>query len=198
MDLKARVQGILLRPKEEWEKIKPESYSVSQLFTSYVLILAAVPALGQFIGSWLIGYRVPFYGWYRFGLGTALLRAILFYGLTVVSVYVLGIVINAMAGTFSSRSDQLSAMKLAAFSLTPGWVAGVLHIIPTLGILASLAAIYGIYLMYLGLNAGLMETPSDKVATYLVAIVVVTVVIMVVITVLLSTIFAVGVGMRAI
>ncbi len=198
MDLKSRVQGILLRPKEEWEKIKPESYSISQLFTSYVMILAAIPALGQFIGLGLIGYRVPFVGLYRFGFGTALLRAILFYGLTLVSVYVLGTIINALANTFASRPDQLNAMKLAVFSLTPGWVAGILHIIPALSLLASLAAIYGIYLMYLGLNAGLMETPSDKIATYLVAIIVVTVVIMVVISLLLSTIFAVGVGVRAI
>ena len=73
MDLKARVQGILLRPKEEWEKIKEETYPVPQLFSSYVMILAAVPAAAQFIGNWLIGQRIPFYGTYRQGFASGLL-----------------------------------------------------------------------------------------------------------------------------
>jgi len=93
MDLKARVQGILLKPKEEWEKIKEETYPVPQLFSSYVLILAAIPAVAQFIGSWLIGQRIPFYGTYRQGFGSGLLRAILFYGMTLLSVYVLGLTV---------------------------------------------------------------------------------------------------------
>jgi hypothetical protein len=198
MDLKSRVQGILLKPKEEWETIKAETYPISQLFTSYVMILVAVPAVAQFIGYWLIGYRVPFYGLFRFGLGTAFFRAIFFYVLTLVSVYVLGIVINALAKTFDSKSDPLAAMKLAVFSLTPGWVAGALYLIPTLGILVSLAALYGIYLMYLGLSAGLMETPKEKVVTYLVVVIVVTIVIWVVIGLILGTVFAVGVGVSAI
>lgn len=198
MDLKARVQGILLRPKEEWEKIKEETYPVPQLFTSYVMILAAVPAVAQFIGNWLIGQRIPFYGTFRYGFGSGLLRAIMFYGMTLASVYVIGLIINALAGSFASRKDQLSAMKLAVFSQTPGWIAGALYIIPPLGLLVPLLSLYGIYLMYLGLGAGIMETPKDKVATYLVVIIVVTFVLMFAISLVLSAIFAVGVGISAI
>jgi hypothetical protein len=198
MDLKARVQGILLKPKEEWEKIKEETYPVPQLFSSYVLILAAIPAVAQFIGNWLIGQRIPFYGTYRQGFGSGLLRAILFYGMTLLSVYVLGFIINSLAGSFASRQDQLSAMKLAVYGQTPMWIAGALYIIPALGMLAPLISLYGIYLMYLGLAAGLMETPKDKVITYLVVIIVVTFVLMFAISIVLSAIFAVGVGISAI
>ncbi len=198
MDLKARVQGILLKPKEEWEKIKEETYPVQQLFTSYVMILAAVPAVAQFIGNWLIGQRIPFYGTFRYGFGSGLLRAIMFYGMTLASVYVIGLIINALAGSFASRKDQLSAMKLAVFSQTAGWIAGALYIIPPLGMLVPLLSLYGIYLMYLGLGAGIMETPKDKVATYLVVIIVVTFVLMFAISLVLSAIFAVGVGISAI
>jgi hypothetical protein len=198
MDLKARVQGILLKPKEEWEKIKEETYPVPQLFTSYVMILAAVPAVAQFLGNWLIGQRIPFYGTFRYGFGSGLLRAIMFYGMTLASVYVIGLIINALAGSFASRKDQLSAMKLAVFSQTPGWIAGALYIIPPLGLLVPLLSLYGIYLMYLGLGAGIMETPKDKVATYLVVIIVVTFVLMFAISLVLSAIFAVGVGISAI
>jgi len=198
MDLKARVQGILLKPKEEWEKIKEETYPVQQLFTSYVMILAAVPAVAQFFGNWLIGQRIPFYGTFRYGFGSGLLRAIMFYGMTLASVYVIGLIINALAGSFASRKDQLSAMKLAVFSQTPGWIAGALYIIPPMGMLVPLLSLYGIYLMYLGLGAGIMETPKDKVVTYLVVIIVVTFVLMFAISLVLSAIFAVGVGISAI
>jgi hypothetical protein len=198
MDLKARVQGILVKPKEEWEKIKEETYPVPQLFSSYVLILAAVPAVAQFLGSSMIGRRIPFYGTYRFSLGSGLMRAVLFYAMTLLSVYLLGFIINALASSFSSRQDQLSAMKLAVFSQTPVWVAGALYIFPVLGALVFLASIYGIYLMYLGLDAGLMETPKDKVVTYLIVIIVVTVALMFIISIVLNTIFAVGAGISAI
>ena len=199
MDLKARVQEILLRPKEEWEKIKEETYPVPQLFSSYVMILAAVPAVAQFIGLWFIGQRIPFYGTYRYGFGSSLLQALLLYGMSLASVYVMGLIINALAGSFASRKDQLSAMKLAVYSLTPMWIAGALYIIPTLGsFLVPLISLYGIYLMYLGLGAGIMETPKDKVVTYLIVIIVVTIVLMFVINVTLGTIFAVGTGVRAI
>ncbi len=198
MDLMARVQGILLKPKEEWVKIKEETVTVSELFTSYVLILAAIPAAAQFIGLSLIGRRVPFVGWYRYGLGRGLLYAILFYVFTLVSVYVFGIIINALAPTFSSKQNMANAMKLAAYSMTPAWVAGVLYIIPYLGILVILASIYGIYILYLGFMTPLMDTPKEKVVVYLVVSIVVVIVLMVVVSIILGAIFAVGGVYRAI
>lgn len=196
MDIVARVQGILLKPKEEWPKIKEESQSVSQILTSYVMILAAIPAIAQFIGYGIVGHRIPFYGWYRMGIGTAFVRSILSYALMVASAYLLHIVINALAQTFSSKQNPESAMKLAAYSLTPGWVASALSIIPMLYILVMIASLYGVYILYLGLSAKLMETPKEKILSYLVVIIVITFVIMFVIGAILSTLFTVGAGLR--
>lgn len=198
MDLAARVQGILLRPKEEWVRIKEEPVSVSQLFTSYVCILAAIPAIAQFIHLALIGHRVPFLGWYRYGVGRGLLYAILLYVFTLVSVYIFGIIISALAPTFSSTKDMSNAMKLAAYSMTPSWVAGVLYIIPYLGILVMLASLYGIYILYLGFATPLMNTPKEKVVGYLVVSIVVAVVLMIVVSIILGGIFAAGGVYRAI
>ena len=50
MNLVARVQAILLKPKEEWVKIKDEPTTIQQLFVPYVVILAAIPAVAQFLG----------------------------------------------------------------------------------------------------------------------------------------------------
>lgn len=198
MDIVPRVQGILLKTKEEWAKIKEETVSVSQLFTSYVMILAAIPAIAQFIGLSLVGRRVPFIGWYRYGIGRGLLYAILLYVFTIVSVYVFGIIINALAPTFSSTQNISNAMKLAAFGMTPSWVAGVLYIIPYLGMLVILASLYGIYILYLGFAAPLMDTPKEKVVGYLIVSIVVVFVLMVVVGIILGAIFAVGGAYRAI
>jgi hypothetical protein len=198
MDIVSRVQSILLKPKEEWVKIKEETVSVNQLFTSYAMILAAIPAVAQFIGLSLVGRRVPFIGWYRYGMGRGLLYAILLYIFTLASVYVVGIIINALAPTFSSTQNMPNAMKLAVYSLTPSWVAGVLYIIPFLGILVILASLYGIYLLYLGFATPLMDTPKEKVVGYLVVSIIVVIVLMVVVGIILGAIFAVGGVYRAI
>lgn len=192
MDIVARVQGILIKPKEEWEKIKGESIPVSQMFSMYAAILAAIPAVCQFIGLSLIGRSIPWRGVHKYGLGRSLIYAILLYLLSLVSVYVLGIIINALAPTFSSKQNQENAMKIAVFSMTPLWVAGIFYLIPFLGWLAILGSLYGIYLFYLGFSSSLMETPSDKVVGYVVVSIVVAVILMAVIWAVLGAIFLVG------
>lgn len=198
MDIVPRVQGILLKTKDEWVKIKEETVSVTELFTSYVMILAAIPAIAQFIGLSLVGRRVPFIGWYHYGVGRGLLYAILLYVFTLVSVYVFGIIINALAPTFSSMQNMPNAMKLAAYCMTPSWVAGVLYIIPYLGFLVILASLYGIYILYLGFATPLMDTPKEKVIGYLIVSIVVVIVLMAVVGIILGALFTVGGVYRAI
>jgi Yip1-like protein len=196
MDIVSRVKGILLKPKDEWQKIKTETTTIPQLFTGYVVILTAVPAVASIIGLGLIGHRVPFVGWVRIGLGTALMRGIVFYLFSIITAYVGGYVINLLAPSFGSKQGMENAMKLTVYSLTPMWVAGALNIIPALGILVFLGSLYGVYILYLGLNAGLMETPQDKVVGYMVVICVVAFVIMFVLSIILGAIFAMGYGFR--
>lgn len=192
MDLVSRVQNIIVKPKEEWEKIKEEDLSVSQIFTSYAVFLAAIPAIAQFVGLALIGRRVPFIGWYRYGIGKTFLFAILFYVFSLVSIYVFGIIINALAPTFSSKQNPANAMKIAVFSMTPYWVAGALYIIPYLGLLVIIASLYGIYVLYLGFATPLMETPKDKVMGYLIISVVAAIALLAVVGIVLNAIFAIG------
>ena len=90
MDLVARAQGLILKPKEEWVKIKSEDTAPMALITGYAALLCAIPAIAQFIGYSLIGIRIPFLGSYRQPLGSGLLRAILYYAFTLASVYAFG------------------------------------------------------------------------------------------------------------
>ena len=192
MNLVARAQAILMKPKEEWVKIKGESTSIAQLFTSYAAILAAVPAVAQFIGNGLVGKKIPFVGWVRYPLGSALFQAILYYIFTLVSVYIFGIVINALAPSFGSKQNLPNAMKLAVYSMTPMWIGGVFYIIPFLGFLAILASLYGLYILYLGFDNPLMDTPKEKILGYLLVSIVVIVVLSLVVLLVLGAIFTVG------
>ncbi|MBN2206300.1 MAG: YIP1 family protein [Candidatus Aminicenantes bacterium] len=189
MDLVSRAKAVILKPKEEWVAIKAETTTIPQLFMSYAAILAAIPAIAQFIGFGLIGMRVPFYGMYRIGLGTSLARAVVFYVFSLITAYLLGFIINALAPSFGSTANPTNAMKLAVYSMTPAWVAGILYIIPALGILVLLASLYGLYILYLGFATPLMETPKDKVMTYFVVSLLVAIVLGVVINLVLGAIF---------
>jgi len=192
MDIVARVKSIILDPREEWLKIKEESLPVSQLFLSYAVLLAAIPAIAQFIGLGLIGRSAPWRGWYRFGIGTAFLYSVFLYVGSLATAYILGLVINALAPSFGSKQNQENAMKLAVFSMTPGWIAGVLHLIPYLGPLAILGSLYGLYILYLGFSASLMDTPQDKIIGYLIVSILVGIVLMAVVSMILGGIFLVG------
>ena len=45
MNLVERVKKILLTPRQEWAVINGETHTVAGLYTQYVMILAAIPAV---------------------------------------------------------------------------------------------------------------------------------------------------------
>jgi hypothetical protein len=194
MNIVQRVQSVLLKPKEEWVKIKAEPTTTAGLFTSYVMILAAIPAGFQFLGNVLVGRRLPLVGVFRWPIGRALGYAVVSYILSLAAVYIFALIINELAPSFSSAKNMASALKLSAYSMTPGWVAGILYIIPGLWILGIIASLYGLYILYLGFNTPMMETPKDKIPGYMTLSIVVVVVLYVVFGWFVKGIFAVRYG----
>jgi hypothetical protein len=190
MNLVARVQAILLKPKEEWVKIKDEPTTIQQLFIPYAVILAAIPAVAQFLGTALfLGFRIPGGGgsW----TARAFFYAIFSYIMSLVVVYALGFIINALAPNFSSTQDLPRAMKLAVYSMTPAWIMGIFNLIPALGILSVLGSLYGLYILYLGFSTPVMGTPKEKVTGYFVVSLVIAVVLMAVVGLILGAAFAI-------
>src|SRR3954467_4741814 len=51
-----RIKRILLEPKPEWARIDVEPDTGGGIFTSWVLPLAAIPAIAGMIGALLFGY----------------------------------------------------------------------------------------------------------------------------------------------
>jgi len=194
MDIIQRVQSILLKPREEWVRIKAEPATPAGLFTSYVMVLAAIPPAFQFLGNVLVGKRLPLVGVFRWPVGRALGYAIVSYILALVTVYLFALIIDELAPTFSSPKNMTSALKLAAYSMTPGWVAGVLFIVPGLWALGLVASLYGLYLLYLGFETPLMETPRDKIPGYMIVSVLVVLALSIVFNLIVKGIFAVRYG----
>ena len=58
MSLQARVTNILTKPAEEWPTIAGESTDVATLLRDYAAPLAAIPAVGRWIGMTAIGVSV--------------------------------------------------------------------------------------------------------------------------------------------
>ena len=194
IELAHRVQGILLKPREEWIKIKEEFFPlISQLFSSYVLILAAVPPVIGFLANLLYGgFIKPYSGWSWNVAGKNLLFSIVTYIFSLIVVCIIGRIINVLAPIFASRRSNLNALKLAIYCLTPYWIGGVLYLVPRTGwIMRNLIALYGIYILYSGFAASLMETPREKVLKYLIVSGILAIVLIAGVEIILRTLFAV-------
>jgi len=190
MNIFQRVKDIILKPTDTWTEIKTEQTTIKELFTSYAMILAAIPPVASFIGMSLLGFSWAVFS-YRLPIGWGISHAVVSYVLSLVGIYVIALIIDALAPNFGSQKNQLNAMKVAVFSWTPSWIAGILMIIPALGPIAMLLSLYSLYLFYLGLPI-LMETPKDKAMGYCIVTIVVSIVVFILIGVISSSLFGFG------
>lgn len=165
-----RARNILVTPKTEWPVIDAEPASIGDVYRKYVLILAAIPVLAGLIGNLLFGYTIAGMT-FRMTPVTAIGSAITQYLLSLGSVFILALIIDALAPTFGGTKNRTQAVKVAAYSNTAGWVAGILMILPQLAPIAGLLGLYGFYLLYLGLPV-LMRAPGDKALGYTVVTVI--------------------------
>jgi len=187
MGLIDRVKNILLKPKEEWAVIEGETSSTADLLGGYVAPLAGIAALCGFIGSTLVGTSLPFVGTYRTPIFWGMGIAILTFAMAFVSVFIVSFIIDTLAPTFGAQKNSAQAMKVAVYAYTPGWLAGVLNIIPMLGVLGIIAALYGIYLLYLGLPR-LMKNPEEKSIGYTAVVVVLAIVVSVILSMIVGAV----------
>jgi hypothetical protein len=174
MNLVDRAKNILLQPKAEWGVISAEPHTVQDLYTGYVMILAAIPAVASFIGYSLIGVS-SFMGTYRWPITNGITHMILQYVLNLGWVYVLALIIDALAPSFGGEKNFMQALKVSAFSPTAMWLAGIFSIIPILGIL-GIVGLYSLYLLYTGLPI-LMKTPEEKAVPYTVVVIIIAIVL---------------------
>lgn len=185
MNIIARVKEILLTPKQAWSVIEIEETDTATLYTQYIMILAAIQAVAGFIGMSLVGVSA-FGVSVRVPLITGLVQMVLGYGLTLAMVYVLALIADALAPSFGGQKRGINALKLVAYNSTAAMVGGIFALIPALGVLTLLAALYSLYLLYLGVPT-LMKVPQEKALPYTAVLVVCAIVVGVIAGAILGT-----------
>jgi len=162
--LLARIQALLLRPRDTWRAIAEEPGDARSLFLGYAVWLAAIPAIATFIGTSLVGTSVLGVA-IRVPLLTGLVHLSVGYALSLAGVWLLGQIVAWLAPRFGGVADPTRGLKLAVYGATAAWVGGVFAIVPALAPLALLAGLYSLVLLYLGLPL-LMQNPPERTLPY--------------------------------
>ncbi len=172
----ARVKGILLSPAAEWPVIDREDTTPATVFGTYVIPLAALAAIVNFIRLSVIGINMPFGGTIRSPITAGLTNAVLTCVMAVLGVALIAGIINLLAPTFGGVRDTRRALRAAAYSLTAAYVGTFLGLLPMGTLLSLLAGLYGIYTLYLGLPL-MMHSKPDKAVGYTASVVVCTILV---------------------
>ncbi|HEY4366133.1 MAG TPA: Yip1 family protein [Steroidobacteraceae bacterium] len=192
----ARIKAILLTPKTQWPVIAAEPATAAGLYTNYIMLLAAIPAVFSFLKLSLIGVSIPFAGTVRIGIAAGIANLIATYALSLLMVYVMALIINALAPTFGAQKDQTQALKTVAYAYTASWIAGFGQIVPGLWMLIAIAGgIYSIYLLYLGLPHT-MKCPAEKAAGYTAVAIIVAILLSLVVGMIVAAVSGTGAYMR--
>lgn len=186
-----RAKSILLRPTSTWEVIDAEPATIGGIFKGYVVPLALIPAVAALIGSVVFGIGA-FGITYRPPILSAVIGAVATYGATLLGVFLLALIIDALAPTFDGEKNRVQAFKVAAYSGTASWVVGIFQIFPPLAIM-GLLGLYGLYLLYRGLPR-LMKAPEDKAMSYTVVVVIAAIVLSILVAAIAAPIMSLGAG----
>jgi hypothetical protein len=170
MNPASRAKAMLADPSAEWTRIERESGDPAFLLSRYVAVLALIPAVFGFVGASVIGAVVPGVGPVRATLFDGAFGAIFGYAMTVGIVLVLAAIIDLTAPLFGGQKDFDNAFKLAVYSFTPVWLAGIFLVLPGLRFLILLG-FYGAYVLAMGLPR-LMKSPPQRSHVYVLVIVV--------------------------
>ena len=172
MNALARSKAILVDPAAAWRGIEKDVGDPAYLLSRYVAVLALIPALSSFVGATLVGVVTPSGAILRANLIDGLFGAVFSYAASCAIVLLLGLIIDFLAPLFGGRRDFEEAFKLAVYSFTPLWLAGIFLLLPGLRFLL-LTGIYGIYLFWLGAPR-LTKMPEQQAANFTLVIVVCT------------------------
>jgi hypothetical protein len=172
MNVLVRSKAILVDPVAAWRDIEKDVGDPAYLLSRYVALLALIPALSSFVGATLIGVLTPSGAILRGDLIEGLFGAVFSYAASCAIVLLLGLIIDLLAPLFGGRRDFEEAFKLAVYSFTPLWLAGIFLLLPGLRFLL-LTGVYGIYLFWLGAPR-LTKMPEQQAANFTLVIVICT------------------------
>ena len=166
----ARAKAMLLTPKSEWLAVAGEPATVGGLYKNYIVVLAAIPATFAFVRMTVVGEEVPLVGTVRTTVGAGLTSTLFGYAVALGGVYLVALIVDALAPRFGGRRDRVQALKTVAYAYTASWIAGVAQVLPTVGWIVAVAGfLYSVFLLYSGLPHT-MNAPRERAAGYTVVI----------------------------
>lgn len=148
------VWGLLAHPDREMHDIRQENETVSHHYTHHVLLMALIPVICAFIGTTRVGWDVGAQQRILLSPLTALSLAVLFYGLMLTGVAVMGRVIFWMARDYPQPPALARCTIFAGYVATPLFISGVVALYPLVWLCVltgALALLYTGYLLSVGI-----------------------------------------------
>ena len=158
--------GILLNPRETWQKIAELPENSQNLLVIYPFILAVLPAVAWYWGTSNVGWTVGTYNQVICLTAESALQVnILFYCVMVSAIMVIGYFIHWMSDTYGAEGSTMAkGIVIAGITATPLFVAGLVGFYPLLWLdllIGVVAVSWAVYLMYLGIPI-VMGIPEDR------------------------------------
>lgn len=179
---------LYFKPKEAWEKLGKENFSIKELYLKIALIFAFIPAISHFVGFAI--FKNAYIQGIQDFLQTheqdeqiqrtveymkALLKTLqdndltkeitimfITYGFEFFKPVVLAILIMFLSGAFGGDKRPEKAVTVAIFSLVPAWAAGVFYAVNSAlsMFILFLASFYTFFLVFIA-GEKVLKIPSE-------------------------------------
>ena len=111
-DVVRRALNLLLHPAETWDAIEAEPDTIERLFRHWVLPLAAIPAIGRMLSQLSFGHFDIFgFRFYQPNVVAVFGDAPASYALTLISVYLLALVVDHFALQFGGERSRIPGIQ---------------------------------------------------------------------------------------
>jgi hypothetical protein len=156
--------GILYKPHTEWSKIKTENYSMTHVYLTHLIFLAAIPAVALLLGTTQIGWSFAGGNYVKLTMESAVPLALSFYAAMLVGIAFMSYTTYWMEKTFGADASFERCLTFVSFTATPMFLAGAVGLYPVLwlNVFVVLAAVcYSLYLLYIGVPI-FMNIPEER------------------------------------
>ncbi len=192
------IKGLFTDPKSEWAAIRDQDFSIAQLYTGFLFIVAAIAPLCALIGTTTVGWSIGAGDPIKLTFGSAFKMSIAFYVAILVATFSIGKLIHWMSETYGAQQSLATCVALAGFTATPLFLVGVMQLIPTLWLnfIVGLPALaYTVYLLFTGVPI-MMQIPQERGFLFSSSILAVGLVTLVGLLAITAGLWGIGVGPR--
>jgi len=156
--------GLLYHPRSEWDSIKKENHSISHIYLTHLLFLAAIPPFALLVGTTQFGWSFVGKEFYYLSFESALPLAGAFYVALLAGMFFMAYTTYWMERTFGAEASFERCLLFTTFTSTPMFLSGVIGLIPILwlDVFVVMAAVsYTVYLLYSGVPI-FMNIPEER------------------------------------